>query len=103
MTIAATAGRAGNPERRFYMAMILAMIGTVLLGFARSYFLRPLFPGFPSPPEAFFYDIHGVLFVGWMLPNSLVCVAREEKRATTTSPSAIISSMVKVTSGKAVR
>jgi len=66
MTIAATAGRAGNPERRFYMAMILAMIGTVLLGFARSYFLRPLFPGFPSPPEAFFYDIHGVLFVGWM-------------------------------------
>ncbi|HEY4944359.1 MAG TPA: hypothetical protein VII56_23225 [Rhizomicrobium sp.] len=61
----AVAERAGNPERRFYMAMILAMIATVLLGFARSFFLRPLFPGVPSPPETFFY-VHGVLFVAWM-------------------------------------
>ena len=56
---------APNAERRFYMSMIVAMIATVLLGFARTFFLRPLFPGFPSPPETFFY-IHGVLFVGWM-------------------------------------
>lgn len=56
---------APNSERRFYMSMIAAMIAAVLLSFARTFFLRPLFPGFPSPPETFFY-IHGVLFIGWM-------------------------------------
>ena len=56
---------APNSERRFYMAMIIAMIATLLLGFARTVFLRPLFPTFPAPQETFFY-IHGILFFGWM-------------------------------------
>ncbi len=65
MTMTMTAGRAGSAERRFYLTMIAAMLACVLLGFARSFFLRPLFPGFAAPPETFFY-VHGVLFVGWM-------------------------------------
>lgn len=54
-----------SAERRFYMAMILAMIATVVFGFARSIFLRPLFPDFPVPQEPFFY-VHGVLYFGWL-------------------------------------
>lgn len=52
-------------ERRFYLTLILLMIATVVFGFARSVFLRPLFPAFPTPPEPFFY-IHGVLYFAWM-------------------------------------
>ncbi len=48
------------------MAMILAMEASLLLGFARSIFLRPLFPGLPVPPELYFYAVHGTLFFGWM-------------------------------------
>jgi len=65
MTTTALAPPRANAERQFYMAMILAMIAAMLLGFARTFFLRPLFPGFPSPPETIFY-LHGALYVGWM-------------------------------------
>jgi len=65
MTITMSAGRSAGAERTFYLAVIAAMIGCVLLGFARSFFLRPLFPGFAAPPETFFY-VHGAVFVGWM-------------------------------------
>jgi uncharacterized membrane protein YozB (DUF420 family) len=54
-----------NAERRFYLTLILMMIATVVFGFARSVFLRPLFPAFPTPPEPFFY-IHGVLYFAWL-------------------------------------
>jgi len=54
-----------NAERRFYLTLIAMMIATVLFGFARSVFLRPLFPAFPTPQEPFFY-IHGILYFGWM-------------------------------------
>ena len=54
-----------SAEHRFYTGMMLAMLVTVLVGFARSFFLRPLFPTWPSPAEPIFY-VHGALFTGWM-------------------------------------
>lgn len=66
MTIAMDSGRSRlNAERRFYLTIIAMMIATVVFGFARSIFLRPLFPDFPVPPEPFFY-VHGVLYFAWM-------------------------------------
>lgn len=56
-------------ERRFYAGMAWAILATVLLGFGRSYFLRPLFPALhpKTPPESFFYVVHGTLFTAWMV------------------------------------
>jgi hypothetical protein len=53
-----------SAERRFFLGMAIALTGAVLLGFARSFFLRPFFPEWPSPHEAIFY-VHGTLFAGW--------------------------------------
>ena len=53
-------------EHRFYTGMMLAILATVLVGFARSFFLRPLFPTWPSPPEKVFY-VHGAAFTAWFL------------------------------------
>jgi hypothetical protein len=67
MTVAAVQlGVRPNPERRFYMAMVIAVIASVVLGFARSFFLRPLFPGVHAPHEVWFY-IHGAIFTAWLL------------------------------------
>jgi hypothetical protein len=52
-------------ERRFYTGMAIAILISVLLGFARSFFLRALFPGHPSPAEPIFY-VHGALFTLWI-------------------------------------
>jgi len=52
--------------RRFYVGIALAMLATVLVGFARSFFLRPLFPKWHSPSEAIFY-VHGTAFTAWIL------------------------------------
>jgi hypothetical protein len=60
------APRAGASERLFYLAMIVAMEMAMLFGFARSVFLRPLFPDLATPPELYFYAVHGTLFFGWM-------------------------------------
>src|SRR5688572_23397744 len=56
-------------ERRFYTGMSLVMLVSVLVGFARTYFLSPWFPGMAHmrPPEPFFFYIHGVVFVAWIL------------------------------------
>jgi hypothetical protein len=51
-------------ERRFYTGITIAIFLTVYVGFARSFFLRPLFPGWPSPHETIFY-VHGALFSAW--------------------------------------
>ena len=59
------AGRA-PAERRFFLAMGLAMFAVVFVGFARSFFLRPLFPDWPSPSEPIFY-VHGVAFAAWIV------------------------------------
>ena len=53
-------------ERRFYTGMAFAILVTVLVGFARSFFLRPLFPEHPSPTEPIFY-VHGGLFTLWIV------------------------------------
>jgi hypothetical protein len=51
-------------ERRFFTGMAIAMLIAVYVGFARSFFLRPLFPGWPSPSEPIFY-VHGAFFSAW--------------------------------------
>ncbi|HUO88963.1 MAG TPA: hypothetical protein VMU08_07305 [Rhizomicrobium sp.] len=67
MTMAVAAQRARpNLERRFYMAMVLAVIASIVLGFSRSFFLRPLFPGVHAPHEIYFY-LHGAVFTCWLL------------------------------------
>jgi len=52
-------------ERRFYTGMALAMLVTVFVGFAPSFFLRPLYPGWPAPTESIFY-VHGTAFAAWI-------------------------------------
>jgi hypothetical protein len=53
-------------EHRFYTGMTLAILVTVFVGFARSFFLRPLFPTWRSPHETIFY-VHGVFFTAWFV------------------------------------
>jgi len=53
-------------ERRFFTGMALAIFATVVVGFSRSFFLRPLFPDWPSPSETIFY-VHGAVFVAWIV------------------------------------
>jgi hypothetical protein len=66
MAITSTvAARDPRLEHRFYQSMIIAILGVVISGFARSFFLRPLFPGVHAPHELYFY-LHGVLFTGWL-------------------------------------
>src|SRR5947209_5777649 len=58
--------RVGQASRRFYVGMALAMLVTVLVGFARSFFLRPLFPDYHTPSESIFY-VHGAAFTAWIV------------------------------------
>jgi hypothetical protein len=58
-------GRASS-ERRFFTGMALAILVTVIVGFSRSFFLRPLFPDWPSPSETIFY-VHGAAFTAWIV------------------------------------
>ena len=61
-----TATRPALPaERVFYLTMIAVLWASVLAGFARSFFLRPLFPTWHSPHEPWFY-FHGALFTAWL-------------------------------------
>ena len=55
-------------EHIFFTGMAVVLFGSVFLGFARSYFLRPWFPEFrtQTPQESFFY-IHGTIFALWYL------------------------------------
>jgi hypothetical protein len=57
-------GRAS--EHRFFLLMTVAIFATVLIGFARSFYLRPLFPNWPSPHEPFFY-LHGTVMTLWFV------------------------------------
>ena len=69
------------PERVFYLGITLAMALTAYVGFARSFFLRPLFPTWPSPEEPIFY-VHGVVFSAWcvllVVQASLVTAGRTD-------------------------
>ena len=66
-------------ERRFYTGMAIAILAAVLVGFARSFFLRPLFPDWPAPSETIFY-VHGTVFAAWIallvFQTSLVATGR---------------------------
>jgi len=53
-------------ERRFFGGMAIALLACVFLGFARSFYLKPLFPDQPAPPEPFFI-FHGLAFTAWVL------------------------------------
>jgi hypothetical protein len=53
-------------ERRLYSGMAIDILLSVLRGFARSFFLRPLYPGHPSPSEPIFY-VHGAFYTLWVL------------------------------------
>jgi hypothetical protein len=55
-------GRAA--EHRFFLWMTVAISATVLIGFSRSFYLRPLFPNFPAPHEPFFL-VHGIVLTLW--------------------------------------
>src|SRR2546430_16064759 len=55
-----------SAERRFFTGMALAILVTIIVGFSRSFFLRPLFPEWPSPSEMIFY-VHGVAFTAWIV------------------------------------
>lgn len=67
--------------RRFYLGMALAMLATVFVGFARSFFLRPLFPEWQSASETIFY-VHGTAFVAWIVllvaQTSMVAASRTD-------------------------
>ena len=61
----ATAGA----ERRFYGGMAIAILAVAILGFARTYFLRPLLPA-PTPELpglTHLVHLHAFLFTGWVL------------------------------------
>jgi hypothetical protein len=53
-----------NAERLFYSGMAFVMLLAAYVGFARSFFLRPLFPEWPAPSEPIFY-VHGAFFSAW--------------------------------------
>lgn len=53
-------------ERWFYSGFALAALAVVFVGFAPTFFLRPLFPHARSPSETIFY-VHGTVATAWML------------------------------------
>ncbi len=55
-----------SAERRFYSGTALAILLAVVVGFSRTFFLRPLFPGAASPSEAIFY-VHGTVATAWLV------------------------------------
>ncbi len=66
-TSALRIARQSSSERRFYGGFSLAMLVCVFIGFARSFYLKPvLFPDFPVPPEPIFI-VHGLVFSAWLL------------------------------------
>jgi uncharacterized membrane protein YozB (DUF420 family) len=64
-------------ERRFYIGMAFAILISVFLGFARSFYLKPVFPDFPTPAEPIF-AVHGIAFTLWvlLLPLQAALIAR---------------------------
>lgn len=77
-------GAQRSTEHRFYLGFTIVLLFAVLLGFSRTFFLRPLFPEWAiahGAPEPFFY-FHGVVFFAWFLlligQSSLVTSGRVE-------------------------
>lgn len=67
---------AWSGERIFHVSMAFAILAVVLVGFARSFYLAPLFPDWPAPAEAFF-TLHGIVFTAWfvLLPAQALLIA----------------------------
>ena len=65
-TTAALSRPRWSAERAFYGGMALAILASVCLGFARSFFLRPWFPEVHVPPERYFL-LHGTVFFAWFV------------------------------------
>lgn len=58
---------ASQSERRFYTSMAVAILLTALLGFARTYFLRPILPATDQPAFTPLIHLHALLFTAWTL------------------------------------
>lgn len=57
-----------TPERRFFAAMAILMVATIVVGFLPSYFMRGLVSFGPPPPAMTpLVHLHGALFTAWML------------------------------------
>src|SRR5688500_19393377 len=50
--------------RWFFVGMAVAAAVTVFVGFARTYYLKSLFP---MPPLSWLFNIHAAVFTAWML------------------------------------
>lgn len=65
--------------RAFYVAMALAAVAAVFLGFARTYYLRPRFQEGPLP---LYLQVHGAVFSAWIVlfvaQTSLVAAHRTD-------------------------
>jgi len=59
----APAVRRRRIDRAFYTTMSLAVVATVIVGFARTYFLRSWFEDTALP---LYLEIHGFLFTSWI-------------------------------------
>jgi hypothetical protein len=57
-------GAALPNEREVYRWFTVALAAVVFVGFARSFFLHPMFPERAVPPERFFM-LHGAVFTAW--------------------------------------
>lgn len=52
------------PERRFFLGMAIVLLGLIFVGFAPTFFLKPLF-GTPELP--IYLHIHAVVFTSWFV------------------------------------
>lgn len=52
------------PERRFFLGMSILIFGTVVLGFARTYYLAGLFR---APLPTWIIHVHGAVFSTWIM------------------------------------
>jgi uncharacterized membrane protein YozB (DUF420 family) len=53
-------------ERTFYLSMMAFIAAAFLYGFARTVFLRPLYPDVHAAREPFFYYVHGLVMFAWV-------------------------------------
>ena len=68
-----TALRKARRRDRFFVGMSVAAAVTVFVGFARTYYLKSVFP---TPSFPLLFHVHGALFTAWMLLLVLqVCLA----------------------------
>ena len=95
----AVRGAALPNEREVYRWFTIALATVVFVGFARSFFLRPLFPEHPVPPERFFL-LHGTVFAAWfallVVQASLVASGRVALHRSVGVAGAVLAALVVV-------